>query len=112
MTCDAEPEKVDINANMLEDFDLTSLSIEPFDGAALPPKYEAPQPPTRPEAKEGLVIYDGSCHCGAVTYTLQVEPFDRAKRCDCSICGRVGRVPLQHQSALLSQCIYHFYQFS
>ena len=76
---------------MFEDLDLALLKVQPFDGIAkFQPPYKAPQPPEQPEAREGLTIYNGSCHCGAVTYTLQTEPFDRVKRCDCSICKRVS----------------------
>ena len=35
--------------------------------------------------------YEGSCHCGAVRYEVDLEPApDRAYACNCSICGRAG----------------------
>ena len=55
---------------MLEDFNLLHLSIERFDGASLGSPYQASQPPSRPSPQVGKVIYDGSCHCSAVTYML------------------------------------------
>jgi hypothetical protein len=35
--------------------------------------------------------YSGSCHCGAVTYTVEVDPA-QAMKCNCSICTRLGAV--------------------
>ncbi|MCJ1357518.1 MAG: hypothetical protein MMC33_007514 [Icmadophila ericetorum] len=53
------------------------------------PLYVIPEPPSIPKAREGMVVRTGSCHCGAVTYTLQTIPdLQQVKRCDCSICYR------------------------
>ena len=35
--------------------------------------------------------YSGSCHCGAVAYTVEVD-VDQAMSCNCSICSRLGAV--------------------
>ena len=35
--------------------------------------------------------YAGSCHCGAVAYTVEVDT-DQALKCNCSICTRLGAV--------------------
>ncbi len=35
--------------------------------------------------------YDGSCHCGKVTYKVTVG-LEGAMSCNCSICGRTGSV--------------------
>ena len=35
--------------------------------------------------------YSGSCHCGAVAYTVEVDP-GQALKCNCSICSRLGAV--------------------
>jgi len=32
----------------------------------------------------------GSCHCGKVAYTLDIEPPTQAMECNCSICRRKG----------------------
>jgi len=32
----------------------------------------------------------GSCHCGAVQFTVEHPEFDKAMRCNCSFCKRVG----------------------
>ena len=34
--------------------------------------------------------YQGSCHCGAVTFSFEGEPIDKGLRCNCSICRRKG----------------------
>lgn len=33
--------------------------------------------------------YDGSCHCGAIRFTVDTE-LEQVMRCNCSICGRTG----------------------
>jgi hypothetical protein len=43
---------------------------------------------------DGGKLYDGSCHCGAVTLAFKTKPLDetfdgRVIDCDCSICRRV-----------------------
>lgn len=32
----------------------------------------------------------GGCHCGAVRYTVELDPQAEAISCNCSICGRSG----------------------
>jgi hypothetical protein len=34
--------------------------------------------------------YEGSCHCGKVTYTVEMAPPAKAYACNCSICSRAG----------------------
>lgn len=34
--------------------------------------------------------YQGSCHCGAVTFVFESEPIATGVRCNCSICQRKG----------------------
>jgi hypothetical protein len=34
---------------------------------------------------------NGSCHCGAIAYTVEVDP-EAAMTCNCSICSRLGAV--------------------
>lgn len=34
--------------------------------------------------------YQGSCHCGAVKFTVSMAPPETAYACNCSICGRNG----------------------
>ena len=36
--------------------------------------------------------YSGSCHCGAVAYTVEVD-VDQAMTCNCSICSRLLATP-------------------
>ena len=37
-----------------------------------------------------MQTYNGSCHCGAVKYSVQMEPVTSAMACNCSICRRSG----------------------
>lgn len=34
--------------------------------------------------------YEGSCHCGVVTFTVDAEPPTEAMSCNCSHCSRKG----------------------
>jgi hypothetical protein len=34
--------------------------------------------------------HQGGCHCGAVRYTVEVDPTADALACNCSMCGRAG----------------------
>src|SRR5512143_3315001 len=34
--------------------------------------------------------HHGGCHCGAVRYTVELDPQAEAISCNCSICGRSG----------------------
>jgi len=36
------------------------------------------------------MAYSGSCHCGAVTFTVASEPPSEAMSCNCSHCRRKG----------------------
>ena len=44
--------------------------------------------------------YQGSCHCGQVRYTVQIDDLDHVRVCDCSICAKRGalnfRVPREN----------------
>src|SRR3546814_10401312 len=40
--------------------------------------------------KERIMAYEGSCHCGAVTYTVEGDIPDTAMSCNCSHCRRKG----------------------
>jgi len=35
--------------------------------------------------------YSGSCHCGAVAFTVEVDPAE-ALKCNCSICSKLGAI--------------------
>jgi hypothetical protein len=34
--------------------------------------------------------YEGSCHCGAVRFEIDMAPPEKAFTCNCSICNRAG----------------------
>jgi len=63
-----------------------------FDGAAMPPVYVRPAY-TGPEITpgEGEKVYNGSCHCGAITLKVRTKPLAEVevKECDCTICTKV-----------------------
>ncbi|ROW09624.1 hypothetical protein VMCG_02593 [Cytospora schulzeri] len=95
--------KIGINARALQNLDVWSLDIKPYDGKSTPPLYSPPVykgPEPIPE-KDGKT-YHGSCHCGAVTLAVKLhkplEIFDisddeeRIVECDCSVCARGGYV--------------------
>ncbi|KAJ6615565.1 Mss4-like protein [Mycena sp. CBHHK59/15] len=69
-----------VNIRALSDVDPLSLAVLTSDGAAIEPF----------PAEEGTHVYEGSCHCGAVTYTLRQtdEPISLLTMCNCSICSR------------------------
>jgi hypothetical protein len=35
-------------------------------------------------------MHEGGCHCGAVKYSVEIDPSVEALACNCSICGRTG----------------------
>lgn len=37
-----------------------------------------------------LAKHDGSCHCGAVKYTVELDTSGEALVCNCSMCRRTG----------------------
>ena len=39
----------------------------------------------------GAQTYSGSCHCGAVAFTVEIDP-STALKCNCSICTKLGAV--------------------
>jgi hypothetical protein len=34
--------------------------------------------------------YNGSCHCGAIKFSFEAEPFTKGVRCNCSFCAKRG----------------------
>ncbi|KAJ6506210.1 Mss4-like protein [Mycena vitilis] len=77
----------------LADQDLYSLSESAYihDGTSTEPLYQTPEPVAVEAVPEGSSVVHGSCHCGAVRYTL-VSPgkLTGMKDCNCSICSRDG----------------------
>ena len=87
-----------VQARMLKDVDVESIAKKDFDGATmLGSKYEPPPiPEWEGEVEEGLKIYDGNCHCGAICYRLKSKPLEELKimSCNCSLCSRVRPIAL------------------
>jgi hypothetical protein len=82
---------------MLKDVDVDSLVKKDFDCATiLDSKYVPPSVPDyKGVVEEGLKIYNGSCHCGAVSYTVKSKPLEEMEitSCNCSLCSRVRHNP-------------------
>lgn len=76
--------------------DFDKLKVRTFDGAALQPAYKPPgaeaYPTLKTEVGEGEKLYQGSCHCGAVTYTVRHKALEESEvsSCNCSSCGKVS----------------------
>jgi hypothetical protein len=75
-----------------------SNRINRYKGDALDPPYTPPKfTGTEPTIEiEGAKIYNGGCHCGAVTLAFKTKPLPEVsqsepgvRECDCSICSRV-----------------------
>lgn len=96
--------------------DLDALTVHPFDGGSLDPPYQPPTqyPMLKAELAEGEKLYHGSCHCGAVTYTVKHKPIEEVMSCNCSWCGRNGELwiyPMPNDVALEGQESMTEYQF-
>lgn len=74
---------------------MDSLDIHLWDGfnkmlpLYVPPTIPGPYIDT--ELEDGLKLYSGNCHCGAVRYTLKSKPLEEIEvvSCNCSLCSRV-----------------------
>ncbi len=44
-----------------------------------------------------LQHYQGSCHCGAISFSFEGEPITKGMRCNCSFCKRRGTVVLPYR---------------
>jgi hypothetical protein len=92
---------------MLKDIDLSALEIKKSTGADREPKYIPPTiPPYVGDVEEDFRVYNGNCHCGAVTYTAKLKPLKGVTSCNCSLCSRVRSIlscsSLSHHLSLLS----------
>ncbi|KAF7307586.1 hypothetical protein MIND_00553500 [Mycena indigotica] len=81
-----------VNMRAIENIDLASLSINDYKGSQIEPIYQAPTHPAPAQAPPpDSAVYNGSCHCGAVAYTLvQPNKIATVSECNCSICSRHG----------------------
>ena len=84
-------------ARTIQDLDIDKLKKNTYDGAALEPAYDAPVGPKPSFADASKQSYQGSCHCGKVTFALQSEPLNdlEVTDCNCNICARVSIFPGQ-----------------
>ncbi|PIQ30521.1 MAG: aldehyde-activating protein [Zetaproteobacteria bacterium CG_4_9_14_3_um_filter_49_83] len=62
------------------------------------------------------MIYQGSCHCGAIRFEVEAPAHIEADRCNCSICTKSGFlhliVPLSHFRLLSGEDNITTYQFN
>ncbi|KAJ7777280.1 Mss4-like protein [Mycena metata] len=80
---------IGINLRVLTDVDLDSLPVLMSDAANVEPLYQVPEPLETGVVPEGITPYHGSCHCGAIRYTLlNPQKIAKATECNCSICSR------------------------
>ncbi|KAJ7034453.1 Mss4-like protein [Mycena alexandri] len=80
---------IGINLRALSDLDLDSLPVLMNEAANLEPLYQVPEPLATGVVPEGMTVYHGSCHCGAIRYTLlSPHKIATATECNCSICSR------------------------
>ena len=85
----------DLQVRSFKEIDLDTLNVKRIDGAAIHPAFEPPgaqdYPTLKSEVGEGMKLYHGSCHCGAVTYTVKHKPLEEVEvtSCNCSWCARV-----------------------
>ncbi|RFU31401.1 hypothetical protein B7463_g4914, partial [Scytalidium lignicola] len=74
--------------------DIDSLELSPYKGSEVEPAYVTLSVP----GYNAVTVdgeqqqYAGSCHCGAVKYTLMNKPIteDKVISCNCSMCSRNG----------------------
>ncbi|KAF7327793.1 GFA domain-containing protein [Mycena kentingensis (nom. inval.)] len=83
---------VGINTRCIVGIDFETLPVVATDkGAHLEPAYTTPASLEISPSNQGTTVYHGSCHCGAVKYTIaSSEVISEAKECNCSICSRDG----------------------
>ncbi|KAK7006146.1 GFA domain-containing protein [Favolaschia claudopus] len=80
---------IGLNLRTLMDVEVAALPVMTSDGASKPPLYQVPDPAAVENIAEGMHVYSGSCHCGAIGYTVvKPDKIVRAKECNCSICYR------------------------
>ncbi|KAE9370795.1 hypothetical protein N431DRAFT_510119 [Stipitochalara longipes BDJ] len=88
-----------VNIRMFKDFneyfEANKHDKPPVNFAAAEPKYQPPPFPPHPDANKlqpDERIYNGNCHCGAVTYAVKTKSLEEQKVmcCNCSSCSRNG----------------------
>ncbi|MFC6440928.1 GFA family protein [Bowmanella sp. JS7-9] len=62
------------------------------------------------------MLYNGSCHCGRVTFTVEAPEKIEAERCNCSVCSKSGFlhliVPLSRFTLLTGADALTIYTFN
>ena len=94
-----------------EYFEANKHDNPPINYADVEPLYQTPSFPAHPDAgtlPADQKIYNGNCHCGAVTYAVKTTPLEEQKvmNCNCSLCSRVRSLlqsPLLQHTADITQ---------
>jgi len=70
----------------------------------------------RKDNSESIVLYKGSCHCGAIRFEVQAPEELEVERCNCSICNKSGFlhliVPLSKFTLLAGEDSLSTYTFN
>jgi len=95
-----------INARMLRDISLSTLNDDIFHGKDLPPAYTLPIFPSHPDPEPGMQVYNGTCHCTAVTISVVFKQLAELEvlSCNCSLCSRNGELYIYPKA---SQVVVH-----
>ena len=68
-----------------------------------------------PEGHAITSLHKGSCHCGAVSFSIEMAPPSQAMVCNCSMCRRAGWMlafrPAKGFTILAGEAMLHDYQF-
>ncbi|KAL9136727.1 MAG: hypothetical protein Q9175_002063 [Cornicularia normoerica] len=85
-----EGPSIGVNVRTFREFDAEKLETKPYDGASLEPHYIPPNGPEASDMNKSTKCYQGSCHCGNVSYDLQSKALEDIEvwSCNCSICSR------------------------
>ncbi|KAI9814265.1 MAG: hypothetical protein M1827_003431 [Pycnora praestabilis] len=96
-----EGSSLGINVRTFNDVDLDMLKVSIYKGDELEPAYQAPKVATsKAVLKPGMQLYNGSCHCKAVSYTVEFKPFTDTENGELWIYPSKSSVELYGQDAL------------
>ncbi|MCJ1277507.1 hypothetical protein MMC21_005320 [Puttea exsequens] len=106
---------IGINVRTFQNIDPEPLKINVYDGAALEPAWTAPKGLEFPENDESLQTFQGSCHCGKVSFALRSKPIEEleATECNCALCLKTADLWLYpHKNNVIVQGREHLTLYS
>ncbi|KAJ7248433.1 Mss4-like protein [Mycena rebaudengoi] len=84
-------QSVAVNVRALENIDFDSLEVHTRTFSDVGTPYQPPEPLVLENINPGMQVYQGNCHCGAISYAFQTEaPISKVTDCNCSICSKKG----------------------